>query len=85
MHHQQATISAWGKSTAVRIPAELVKASGLRVGQAVQFEQLAGGGIALRPVRERLDLDDLLARVTDQNLPDEADVSWGKPVGSEAW
>jgi antitoxin MazE len=81
----QATISVWGKSTAVRIPADLVKASGLRVGQTVQFEQLADGGITLRPVRERLDLAELLAAVTDDNLPDEADVTWGKSVGTEAW
>lgn len=81
----QATVSTWGKSTAVRIPAELVKASGLRVGQTVQFEQLADGGITLRPVRERLDLAVLLASVTAENMPDEADVTWGKPAGTEAW
>jgi antitoxin component of MazEF toxin-antitoxin module len=81
----QATISTWGKSTAVRIPAALVKASGLRIGQTVQFEPLAGGGITLRPVRERLDLDALLAAVTAANLPDEAEVTWGKPAGTEAW
>ena len=81
----QATISTWGKSTAVRIPAELVKASGLRIGQTVQFEQLADGGITLRPIRERLDLTVLLASVTAENMPDEADVTWGKPAGTEAW
>ena len=81
----QATVSMWGKSTAVRIPAQLVKTSGLRIGQTVQFEQLADGGITLRPIRERLDLATLLAAVTTENLPDEADVTWGKPVGTEAW
>ena len=82
---QQATISTWGKSTAVRIPAELVKAAGLRIGQTVQFEQLPGGGISLRPLRERFDLDALLEGVTADNLPDEADTHWGKPAGTEAW
>lgn len=82
---QQATISTWGKSTAVRIPAELVKAAGLRIGQTVQFEQLPGGGITLRPLRQRLDLDALLQGVTAENLPDEADTNWGKPAGTEAW
>ena len=32
-----------------------------------------------------MSLMNLLAGVTKENLPDEADVSWGKPVGSEAW
>ena len=82
---QQATLSSWGKSTAVRIPADLVKAAGLRIGQAVQFEQLAGGGITLYPVREKQSLDALLAAVTPDNLPDESDINWGKPAGTEAW
>ena len=41
------------------------------------------GNIIMPPVLARLKLADLLARVTPENLPDDADVSWGKPRGSE--
>ena len=81
----EATISSWGKSTALRIPSALAKASGLRIGQTVRLESGADGSITIRPVLERPDLDALLAQVTPENLPDEAQVAWGKPAGSEAW
>lgn len=84
MKQQYATLSAWGKSTAVRIPTELVKKSGLKIGQTVRLVNGADGGITIYPVMERPNLDDLLARVTPENMPDEADITWGKPVGSEA-
>jgi antitoxin MazE len=85
MHALEATLSSWGKSTALRIPAVFVKKSGLTVGQKVRVEHASDGSIVIRPVREKINLDALLAGVTPQNLPDEADVSWGKPVGSEVW
>jgi antitoxin MazE len=81
----ESTVSAWGKSTAVRIPATLVKRSGLSVGQSVRMESTEEGVITIRVVRERPNLAAMLARVTKDNLPDEADISWGKPVGTEVW
>jgi antitoxin MazE len=81
----EATLSAWGKSTALRIPAPLVKQSGLKIGQTIRFENGTDGSIIMRPVLERPNLDALLAQVTPENMPDEADISWGKPQGSEAW
>ncbi len=85
MQALEATLSSWGKSTALRIPAPLVKQSGLKIGQTVRFENGTDGSIILRPVLERPNLDDLLAQVTPTNIPDEADITWGKPKGSEAW
>lgn len=81
----EATVSAWGKSTAVRIPSTLVKRSGLSVGQTVKVESTGAGVITIRAVMPRPNLEALLARVTDANLPDEADISWGKKVGTEVW
>ena len=81
----EATISSWGKSTALRIPSAMVKASGLRIGQTVRLESGADGSITIRPVLERPDLEALLAQVTPENLPDEAQLVWDKPAGSEAW
>lgn len=85
MQVMEATLSIWGKSTALRIPTALVKQSGLKVGQTVRFENGADGSIVIRPVLERPNLQDLLAQVTPENMPDEADTSWGKPLGTEAW
>jgi antitoxin MazE len=85
MNTQEATVSLWGKSTAIRIPAAIVKKSALQIGQSVRIENAIDGSITIRPVVERPDLETLLAGVTKENMPDEADVSWGKPVGSEAW
>lgn len=81
----EATVSTWGKSTAIRIPSTLVKLSGIRVGQTVKLESTAEGVITIRAVRERPNLAEMLSRVTPANLPDEADISWGKPVGTEVW
>lgn len=85
MKTPQSTVATWGKSIAVRIPSDIVRSTGLRVGQAVQFEKGVGGMLIMRPVRTRLNLDDLLARVTPENMPDECDTTWGKPEGSEQW
>jgi antitoxin MazE len=85
MQTQQATLSAWGKSTAVRIPAALVKKSGLSIGQTVRLESSSDGTITVRAVIKRPKLETLLAFVTPENMPDEADISWGKPVGTEVW
>lgn len=81
----EATVSTWGKSTAVRIPAELVKSSGIRTGQTVRLENMGDGSISIRAVAVRPNLEALLAKVTAENMPDEIDISWGKPVGTEAW
>lgn len=81
----EATLSTWGKSTALRIPMPLVKKAGLKIGQTVRFEDGADGSIILRPVLARPNLAELLALVTPENLPDEADTLWGKPQGTEAW
>ena len=85
MQIQEATVSMWGKSTAIRIPAMIVKKSALRIGQSVQVENMSDGSITIRPVVERPKLETLLAGVTRDNMPDEADISWGKPRGTEAW
>ena len=63
----------------------IVKKSALRIGQSVQVENMSDGSITIRPVVERPKLETLLAGVTRDNMPDEADISWGKPRGTEAW
>ncbi len=63
----------------------LVRKARLMFSLTMRFEDVAEGSIILRSVMERPNLSDLLAQVIPENLPDEADVSWGKPKGSEVW
>jgi antitoxin MazE len=73
-------IQKWGNSLAVRIPKSF--AEGLRFGENSPAEiTLEEGAILIRPDRDRLwDLDELLARVTDDNLPPV----WGTDAGPAA-
>lgn len=85
MKSLEATISIWGEFTSVRIPSAFVQKSGLKIGQKVRLESASDGTMTIRPIIEKPKLEDLLARITPDNLPDEADTHWGKPVGSEQW
>jgi antitoxin component of MazEF toxin-antitoxin module len=43
----QATLGKWGKNLAIRLPLEVVKATGLRTGEKVEVET-RGGDIIIR-------------------------------------
>ncbi len=58
-------------------------AASLHIDEAVDVRE-EGGRVIIEPVAERTyDLDDLLARMTPDTFPEEAD--FGRPVGGEAW
>lgn len=78
-------LALWGKSVAVRLPAQLLRESGWQAGLPMQFERRADGAVILKPAPQKPDLDALLAQITDDNLPDEQDTHWGAPKGSEVW
>lgn len=44
-------IAKWGNSLAVRIPAEYVKAMGVREGDSVDATMTIDGGISIRPAK----------------------------------
>ena len=44
-------IARWGNSLAVRIPAEYVKAVGIKEGDSVNATLTADGGISIRPAK----------------------------------
>ena len=76
-------VKKWGNSASVRIPASVMASASLRIDQAVDVRE-EGGRVIIEPVAERTcDLDDLLARMTPDTFPEEAD--FGRPVGDEAW
>lgn len=77
------TIQQWGNSLALRIPKPFAEETGLGRHSEVELS-VDKGRLVLVPVREpRLSLDELLARVTDENLHSEIDT--GPAVGGEAW
>jgi antitoxin component of MazEF toxin-antitoxin module len=80
----QSTIGLSGQAAAVAIPPDVLKVCGLRVGQTVEVETSEDGMLIVRPVRAP-NLNELLDKITPENLPDTADIEWGKPVGSEIW
>jgi antitoxin MazE len=77
----------WGNSLAVRIPkafADAIKASD---GKRVELT-IKNGALVLQPVakprrKPRYSLDELLAGMTRDNVPQE--VTWGPPRGNEVW
>ncbi len=44
-------LAKWGNSLAVRIPAEYVKAMGMREGDSLDATLTADGGISIRPAK----------------------------------
>jgi len=74
-------VKKWGNSAAVRIPAAVMEAADCRVEDTVDV-RAEGGKIVIELVRETdYDLDQLLDRITPENLHESID--FGRPVGKE--
>jgi len=76
------TVSKWGNSLALRIPATFADTIGLTEGVEVDLK-VSGGRLIVKPVRHKYNLKQLVAKITPDNRHDETD--WGKPVGKESW
>ncbi|NOZ21814.1 MAG: AbrB/MazE/SpoVT family DNA-binding domain-containing protein [Planctomycetes bacterium] len=76
-------IKKWGNSLAVRIPKPLAAEIGLEQDSAVEVS-LEKGRLVITPERRPAPtLNDLLAKVTKDNLHGEIDT--GPAVGKEEW
>lgn len=75
-------ISRWGNSLALRIPAAFAEDAKLSAGASVELT-IVDGQLHVTPVRDTLQLDQLLASITDENRHGETD--WGTSAGGEAW
>ena len=73
-------VQKWGNSAAVRVPSTALKDAGLQVGQSLEL-RVEGGTLVMEPAAESL--DDLLARMTPQNM--HALQLEGPAVGAEVW
>jgi antitoxin MazE len=77
------TIKKWGNSAAIRIPAAIMAAANLSQDMEVEI-QAEDGYITIRPIRRnKLSLEDLLAKITPENQHSLIDL--GSPRGKEVW
>ena len=77
-----ARVAQWGNSLAVRIPSALAKEIRVEAGAPIDMI-VEDGALVVRPVHDipRLDLDELIARINDDNRHPETGT--GRPVGPE--
>jgi antitoxin MazE len=77
----RASVGKWGNSAAVRLPATLMTQANLSEKQLIDLV-LQDGRIILEPITAKeLNLSDLLAQITPDNIHGEID--FGQPVGRE--
>ena len=79
----KSTIQKWGNSLAIRIPKSFADEIHLSQGTEVDLI-LFDDKIQIEPIKKKkLSLNDLLSRVTDDNIHEEIDT--GVPIGKEVW
>lgn len=76
-------VQKWGNSLALRIPKSFAEEAGLKNSSPVDVS-LVDGRLIIAPVRKpKWTLNELLARVTPDNLHGEVDT--GPAMGNESW
>jgi antitoxin MazE len=78
----EATIQKWGNSLAIRLPKVVAEQIQVAEGDNVDL-QVDEGGLLIRTQRLKYRLSDLLRKITESNLHEEAD--WGASRGRENW
>jgi antitoxin MazE len=73
-------ITQWGNSLAVRIPKAMAESLKLQADSEIELT-MADGALMIKPGRNKETLDELLSRITPENI--HPPVDWGKPVGKE--
>ena len=76
-------VQKWGNSLALRIPKSFAAEVGLEEDLPVEMSLIDGKLVVVPDVEPKLTLEQLLTRVTEDNLHREVDA--GPAVGSEAW
>lgn len=79
----QTRVQKWGNSLALRIPQAFATELGLSPNSAIELSLEEGRLVILPTSTHKLELEDLLAGITVDNLHSEVDT--GIVVGNEAW
>jgi|TARA_B110000503_G_C7145596_1_gene412796 antitoxin MazE len=77
----KATIKKWGNSPAIRLPSSIMSLAEISLDQAVNIHVMKGKIIIEPIVENKLYLNDMLARITPENM--HAEESFGSSVGKE--
>jgi antitoxin MazE len=76
-------VRKWGNSASIRLPASVMAAARLTLGQSVEVRE-EDGRVVIEPVSApTFELDDLLAKMDPATFPETID--FGPPVGEEIW
>lgn len=75
------TVSKWGNSLAVRIPASEAEKASIKEGDEVDFTASQKGRLIVRKVQKDMNFDSLYAQITEENAHSET--PWGQSVGRE--
>lgn len=74
------TVAKWGNCLTIRLPSPLAKELDLRAGSPIDME-VVDNELVIKRARPRYTLEELVAGMTPENMPDETfDVT---PVGAE--
>lgn len=76
-------IQKWGNSLALRIPKAFAAETNLKQNSTVDISLVEGKIVVSQASETAYSLEDLLSRVTDENLHSEVD--FGPPAGKEIW
>ncbi len=79
----QTQVKKWGNSLALRIPKVYVEQMAIKPDSPVEISVIDGNLVIMPLYESEITLDDLLSRVTAENLHDEIDT--GSAVGNEVW
>lgn len=76
-------IQKWGNSLALRIPKSFAEEAGLERETPVEMTVTDGKLVIAPAIRTKLTLEQLLAKITPENLHREVDT--GARMGTETW
>ncbi len=76
-------VRKWGNSLALRIPKSFAQEVGLENASAVNVSLVKGKLVIALVAKSKPSLQQLLARITPENVHDETDL--GMSVGREIW
>lgn len=78
----QVEVVKWGNSSAVRLPAAVLKEVQVALGDRLELKT-EDGKIILELTRREYRLEDMVSAITEQNR--HGPVDFGGPVGREVW
>ena len=78
----QVKVVKWGNSSAVRLPAAVLKELRVALGDRLELKA-QDGKLVLEPTPREYKLADMLGKITKLNR--HAAVDFGTPMGREAW